>query len=97
MEWAIVEDQGTTKETLRCHETVGCGGNTSKRNVRMLAVIYVFSISVVAAIFFAAVNEFEPNPRLALALKFIIVLMSVAAVAGKLPQSSADGLSALLP
>ena len=47
----------------------------------MLAFIYVFSIWVVATTLFVAVNEIEPNPRLALALKFLIV---VAAVAGRL-------------
>ena len=50
----------------------------------MLAVIYIFSISVAAAVLFVAVNEFEPDRFLALALKFVIVFVSVAAVAGKL-------------
>jgi len=49
------------------------GGDTPGWNVRMLAFIYVFGISVVAAILFVAVNEIEPNRRLALALKFLIV------------------------
>jgi hypothetical protein len=49
----------------------------------MLAFIYVFSIWVVATTLFVAVNEIEPNP-LALALKFLIVFASVAAVAGRL-------------
>lgn len=50
----------------------------------VLAVIYVFGISVVAAFLFAAVNAIEPNRRYAFALKFLIVFVSVAAVAGKL-------------
>jgi hypothetical protein len=50
----------------------------------MLAVIYVFSICVVAAFLFAAVNAIEPNRRYASALKLLIVFVSVAAVAGKL-------------
>ena len=50
----------------------------------MLAVIYVIGISVVAAFLFAAVNAIEPNRLLALALKFVIVFVSVAAAAGKL-------------
>ena len=50
-------------------------------NVRML---YVLGISVVAGILFVAVNEFEPDRFLALALKFVIVFVGVAAVAGKL-------------
>ena len=40
----------------------------------MLAFIYVFSIWVVATMLFVAVNEVEPNRRLALVLKFLIVL-----------------------
>ena len=50
----------------------------------MLAFIHVFSISVVAAFLFAAVSAIEPNRRYAFALKFLIVFVSVAAVAGKL-------------
>ena len=59
--------------------------------------VYVFSICVVAAILFVSVDEVEPNPRLALALKFLIIFVSVAAIAGRLLRSSADGLSALMP
>ena len=50
----------------------------------MLAFIYVFSIWVVATMLFVAVNAIEPNRRYALALKFLIVFVSVAAVAGRL-------------
>ena len=50
----------------------------------MLAVIYTFGISVVATFLFGAVNEFEPDRLLALALKFVIVFVGVAAVAGRL-------------
>ena len=74
------------------------------QRVEMLAVIYVFSICVyvfsicvVATILFVSVDEIEPNPRLALCLKFLIVFASVAAIAGRLLRSSADGLSALMP
>ena len=63
----------------------------------MLAFIHVFSICVVAAILFVSVDEIEPNRRYALVLKFLIVFVSVAAVAGRLMRSSADGLSALMP
>ena len=52
-------------------------------NVRMTAFIYVFSIWVVATTLFVAVNEIEPDRRLALAL-FLIVLVSAAAIAGRL-------------
>ena len=48
----------------------------------MLAFIHVFSISVVAAFLFAAVNAIEPNRRYASVLKFLVVFVSVAAIAG---------------
>jgi hypothetical protein len=50
----------------------------------MLALIHVFSICVVAAILFMSVDEIEPDHRLALALKFLIVFVSVAAIARRL-------------
>jgi len=55
-----------------------------KRGKEMLAFIYTFSISVAAAFLFAAVNEFEPDRLLALALKFLVVFVSVAAIARRL-------------
>ena len=64
---------------------------------RMLAFIHVFSICIVAAILFVAVDDLEPNRRYASALTYLIVFVSVAAVAGRLMRSSADGLSALMP
>jgi hypothetical protein len=69
----------------------------SAAGVRMLAFIHVFSICVVAAILFVSVDEVDPNRHLALALKFLIVFVSVVAIAGRLMRSSADGLSALMP
>ena len=39
---------------------------------------------LVAAFLFAAVNEIEPDRRLALALKFLIVFVGVGAIAGRL-------------
>jgi hypothetical protein len=50
----------------------------------MLAFIYVLSICVVAAMLFVAVNEIEPNRRYASVLKFLIVFVSAAAIAGRL-------------
>ena len=50
----------------------------------MLAVIHLFSICVVAAILFVSVDGIEPDRRLALALKFLIVFVSVAAIARRL-------------
>jgi hypothetical protein len=55
-----------------------------KGGKKMLAVIYVSGISVVAAFLFAAVNEIEPNRLLALALKFLIIFVSLGAVSGRL-------------
>ena len=49
----------------------------------MLAVIYVFGICVVAAFLFAAVDAIEPNRRYASVLKFLIVFVSVGAIAGR--------------
>jgi hypothetical protein len=50
----------------------------------LLAFIHVFSVCVVAAILYVSVDEIEPNRRYALVLKFLIVFVSVAAVAGRL-------------
>jgi hypothetical protein len=50
----------------------------------MTAFIYIFSIWVVATTLFVAVNNVEPNRRYALALKFLIVFVSAAAIAGRL-------------
>ena len=62
-------------------ELVGtCCGDTSKWNVRMLAFIASSAICVVATNLFVAVNAVEPNRR----LKFLIVVASVAATAGRL-------------
>ena len=62
-----------------------CSGlSLSRGGKEMLAVIYTFGISVVAAFLFAAVNVVEPNRRYASVLKLLIVFVSVAAIAGKL-------------
>jgi hypothetical protein len=45
---------------------------------KMSAVMYVVGIGVVAAMLFVGVNNIEPNRRLALALKVLIVFASVA-------------------
>jgi hypothetical protein len=50
----------------------------------MLAFIHVFSICVVAAILFVSVDEIEPNRSLALAVKFLIVIVSAVAIARRL-------------
>jgi hypothetical protein len=46
----------------------------------MSAVIYVVGISVVAAMLSVAFNNIEPNRRLALALKALVVFASVGAI-----------------
>lgn len=50
----------------------------------MLTFIYIFGICFVAAILFVTVDKFEPNQRFASVLKFLIIFVSVAAVARKL-------------
>jgi hypothetical protein len=49
----------------------------------MSAVIYIVGISVVAAMLFVAFDNIEPNRRLALAVKLLIIFVSVAAIAGR--------------
>ena len=50
----------------------------------MSAVMYVVVISIIAALLFVAVNNIEPNRRYAVALKVLIVFVSVAAITGRL-------------
>jgi hypothetical protein len=50
----------------------------------MSAVIYVVVIGVVAAMLFRAVNNVEPNRRYASVLRVLIVVVSVAAITGRL-------------
>jgi hypothetical protein len=50
----------------------------------MLALIYVFGIRVVATILLVAVDDLEPNRRYASVLKFLIVFVSVVAIARRL-------------
>ena len=47
----------------------------------MWVVIYAFTISIVAAVLFWAVDRFEPERRYGLTLKFLIVCTAAAAVA----------------
>jgi hypothetical protein len=54
------------------------------RNVRMLVPIYALAICFLAAVLFVAINNFEPNPRLAFVLKFLILALSAAAIASRL-------------
>ena len=50
----------------------------------MSVFMYVFGICVVAAILLVAVDKIEPNRRYASVLKFLIIVVSVAAVARRL-------------
>ena len=50
----------------------------------MWALIYVLTISFVAAALFLIVDRFEPNRRLALVLKFLILALAGAATARQL-------------
>jgi hypothetical protein len=50
----------------------------------MQALIYVFAIWCVATVLYVTVNEFEPNPRLATVLKFLILALGAAAIASRL-------------
>jgi hypothetical protein len=50
----------------------------------MLDFIYVLTIWSVAVVLFVSVDKLEPNRRLALALKFLILAVGVVAVARRL-------------
>ena len=70
--------------------------SVSHRACRMPALIYVFSISVVATILFVAVEDLEPNRCLALALKFLILFVTAMAMARRLmPNHSGPAKNAL--
>ena len=47
----------------------------------MLALFYVFTIRCVAFILYVTVDKFEPDRRLALVLKFLIIAVGAAAIA----------------
>jgi hypothetical protein len=46
-------------------------------------LIYAFAIWCAAAILLAVVNRFEPNRRLAIALRFLILALGFAAIASR--------------
>jgi len=52
--------------------------------MQVLTYIYVFTVWCVGTILLRVVNKFEPNPRLALALKFLIIASGAAAIASRL-------------
>jgi hypothetical protein len=49
-----------------------------------MAGIYVFGIGVIGAILLVAVDNIEPNRRYASVLKFLIIFVTVAAIARRL-------------
>jgi hypothetical protein len=49
----------------------------------MLALVYVFTIWCVATVLYVIVNEHEPNRRLALVLKLLILAAGAAAIASR--------------
>ena len=51
----------------------------------LLALIYVLTICCVGAVLFVGVHRLEPNRRLALMLKFLILAVGAAAIARLLP------------
>jgi hypothetical protein len=50
----------------------------------MLALIYVLTICCVGAVLFVSVNDLEPNDRLALVVKFLVLAVGAAAIARQL-------------
>ena len=50
----------------------------------MPTFVYIFGICVIAATLFVAIDNIEPNQRFASVLKFLIIFVSVAAVARRL-------------
>jgi hypothetical protein len=82
---------------FRCYRSVSNAGCHLRLRHLHCICVYVFGICVVATILFVTVDDLEPNRRYASVLKFLIVFASVAAIAGRLLRSSADGLSALMP
>ena len=56
----------------------------------LILSLYNLIICVVAAILFVSVDEIEPNPRLALTLKFLIIFVSVVAIARRLMGAGAE-------
>jgi hypothetical protein len=66
---------GPTGGLLNIHEESDC---------LLILSLYNLIICSVAAVLYVVVNEFEPNRRLASALKLVIVAVAVAAILGHL-------------
>jgi hypothetical protein len=52
--------------------------------MQALIYIYVFSVWCVATILLRVVSRFEPNPRLAFVLRFLIIAVGAAAITSRL-------------
>jgi len=58
----------------------------------LILTLYSFFISLAAAVLFVGVNNVEPNPRVAYALKLLIVSLAGAAILAHLGDSPATGM-----
>ena len=54
---------------------------TREGDVRMLSLVYAFTIWCAATVLYAIVNELEPNRRLATVVQFLILAVGAAAIA----------------
>jgi hypothetical protein len=52
--------------------------------MQVLTYIYVLSVWFVGTILLRVVSRFEPNPRLAFVLRFLIIATGVAAITNRL-------------
>jgi hypothetical protein len=52
--------------------------------MQALIYIYVFTVWCVGTILLLVVRRFEPNPRLALVLRFLILAVAAAAITSRL-------------
>src|ERR1700734_70314 len=84
----IIKQYDRRPVTLHCAEGRGTGTSAyslhraegrRRADVRMqvLTYIYVFTVWCVGTILLRVVNRFEPNPRLAAVLEFLILLQAL--------------------
>jgi hypothetical protein len=76
---------GRTRASV-CISRRRLGGQAQSFDVRMQALIYiyVFAVWCVATILLRVVSRFEPNPRLAFVLRFLIIATGAAAITSRL-------------
>ena len=51
--------------------------------MQVLTYIYIFSVWFTGTLLLRVVNRFEPNPRLAAVLQFLIIATAAAAIASR--------------